>query len=378
VAMTRVGHLKPIDHQGPTSPAHDWISGGIIRHYAGMSVRVLILGGSWFVGREVAIQAVERGWDVTVFHRGRSQPPAGVQAIHGDRESTEDLRRLADAGPWDAVVDVAGSVPSVVRDSARALVGAVGRYAFVSTVSTYARWPHDPVSEDSPLHPADPDWGPDAADYGPLKVGCEAAIAREYKPDRMLIVRPGVILGPHEYVGRLQWWLNRCRRGGRILAPGSPDRAIQPVDVRDVAQFLLDQIAAAGYGLFNIAAPPDRDTYSGLLEACLDVTDGAGELVWVDEQWLAEQDVRQWTELPLWRVPRGTWAMDTSRARAAGLRCRPLRDTVADTWAWLNGGGKAVDHERQAEHGIDAGKERDLLAAAAAAAAIPGSAPQGG
>lgn len=346
-------------------------------------MRALILGGSWFVGREVATQAVIRGWDVTVFHRGRSEPPAGVQAIHGDRESLEDLRRLAEAGPWDAVVDVAGSVPTVVRDSARALAGTVGRYAFVSTVSAYAQWPHEPVSEDSPLHPARPDWDPgfrhwDASIYGPLKSGCEAAITREYEPDRVLVVRPGVVLGPHEYVGRMRWWLNRCRRGGRILAPGSVDRVIQPVDVRDVAQFLLDQVAAEASGPFNIAAPPGRDTYGSLLHACLDVTGGTAEVVWVDEQWLVEHGAGQWTELPLWRTAQGTWAMDASRARTAGLHCRALRDTVADTWAWLADGGEAVEHERQAEHGIDPGKEHDLLAAAAAAGAVLSSGPQSG
>jgi 2'-hydroxyisoflavone reductase len=346
--------------------------------------RLLVLGGSWFVGREIVDQAVARGWNVTIFNRGRSgTPPEGVEVIHGDRESVADLRRLAQAGPWDAVVDVAGSVPAVVRDSARALANVAARYVFVSTVSVYNGWPHEPVDEDSARHPADPDWDPgfrhwDAVAYGPLKSGCEAAIGREYPADRVLVVRPGVILGPGEYVGRMRWWLRRCQRGGQILAPGRPDRHIQPVDVRDVADFLLDRTASGASGSYNVAPPPDRDTYGDLLQSCIDVTGGRAEAVWVDEQWLSAQGVRQWTELPLWRIPRGTWAMDADRARSAGLRCRPLRETVADTWTWLTSGGEPVTHERAAEHGIEPAKEQKLLAAAKADdMVLPGGLPGG-
>ncbi|MEU8655296.1 NAD-dependent epimerase/dehydratase family protein [Actinoplanes philippinensis] len=326
---------------------------------------LLILGGSWFVGRVIAEDAVGRGWSVTVFNRGRSAtPPEGVRVIHGDRESAHDLARLAGSGPWDAVIDVAGTVPTMVRDAARALRPATTRYAFVSSVSAYAGWPAGPVTETSPLHDGDPDRSdPEGAShtYGAMKVGSEAAIRREFNADRFLIVRPGVVLGPHEYVGRLKWWLNRALRGGPILAPGRPDRPIQPVDVRDLSAFLLDQLADGGSGTFNVAPPADRSSYRDLLVACLAATGGRGELLWIDDEWLAGQDVRQWTELPLWRVPPGTWAMDAKRATAAGLTCRPLAETVHDTWAWLSAGGRAVDHERDAEHGINPEKERELI-----------------
>ncbi|MFD1373449.1 NAD-dependent epimerase/dehydratase family protein [Actinoplanes sichuanensis] len=329
---------------------------------------LLILGGSWFVGRVIADDAVARGWNVTVFNRGRSaSSPEGVHTIHGDRESAHDLARLAEAGPWDAVIDVAGTVPTMVRDAARALRPATNRYALVSSVSVYTGWPAEPVTEASPLHDGDPDRSDEEGPthtYGAMKVGCEAAVRREFASDRVLIVRPGVVLGPHEYVGRLKWWLNRALRGGRILAPGRPDRPIQPIDVRDLAAFVLDRIADGGSGTFNLAPPADSSTYRDLLVACLEATGGRGELLWIDEEWLAAQDVRQWTELPLWRVPPGTWAMDTKRATAAGLTCRPLAETVHDTWGWLSAGGRAVDHERDAEHGIDPQKERALLESA--------------
>ena len=331
-------------------------------------MRLLVLGGSWFVGRTLVEEAVRRGHELTVFHRGRSSyaPPDGVRVVRGDREERAGLARLTAAGPWDAVIDVPGSVPAVVRDSARALADVVDQYVFMSTVSVYQQWPHQPVAEDSPLHEGDPDFDPgwrhwDAEAYGPLKAGCEAAIRREYG-DQWLFLRPGVVLGPYEYVGRLAWWLDRMRRGGHVLAPGTPDRAIQPVDVRDLVAFALDQVERRRHGAYNVAAPVGRETYGGMLAACRDATGSSAEIVWVDDEWLAARGVGQWTELPLWRTARGTWLMDASRAAGQGLICRPLRETVMDTSAWLSGGGRAVEHERQAEHGIEPAKEAALLA----------------
>jgi nucleoside-diphosphate-sugar epimerase len=334
-------------------------------------MRVLVLGGSWFVGRVIVDEAVRRGHDVTVFNRGRSASPfpAPVTHLRGDRESTEDVRALARRGSWDVLVDVAGSVPAVVRRSCVALRDAVDRCVIVSTISAYREWPHAPVDERSPLWDGDPDlepgtrrWDPDA--YGPLKVGCEIACRQEFGDERLLVLRPHVVLGPYEYVGRLPWWLSRMRRGGRVLAP-APDRGIQPVDARDLAEFLLDQAELDRAGVFNVAPRPGASTFADLLHACVAATAGEASqpasLVWADEDWLVEQDVTQWTELPLWRNAAAPWSMDTELAHAAGLRCRPLGDTVADTWAWLRSGGRAVDHERFAEHGIEPEREAALI-----------------
>ncbi|MFJ2087545.1 NAD-dependent epimerase/dehydratase family protein [Micromonospora chokoriensis] len=338
-------------------------------------MRVLVLGGGWFVGRAVVEEATRRGWTVTMFNRGSQPAPHGVIHVIGDRESQEDLTRLAAQGPWEAVIDVAGAVPSVVSASARTLRAAAAQYVFVSTVSVYRHWPSQPVREDSPLHIGDPGADPghrrwDARAYGPLKAGCEAAIRLEYPPDRVLVMRPGVVLGPHEYVGRLRWWLYRSRTGGQVLAPGHPGRTIQPVDVRDLASFVIEQTGQRSSGTFNVAAPIGRDTFGGLLRACLKATGGDADLAWVDEHWLAAQGVREWTELPLWRIPAGTWAMDSTRSVAAGLVCRPLEGTVAATWGWLNSGGRPVEHERDGEHGIAQSREAKLLAAAAVEGAI--------
>ncbi|MBB5829527.1 nucleoside-diphosphate-sugar epimerase [Micromonospora carbonacea subsp. aurantiaca] len=324
-------------------------------------MRMLVLGGSWFVGRVVVEDAVERGLEVTVFHRGLSGAThSDAQVLYGDRENLDDLRRLARQGPWDVVVDAAGSVPAVVSASAEILAHVADRLVYVSTISAYRDWPHAPVDEGSALWDGDPDldpgtraWDPDA--YGPLKVGCEVACRRAFGDDRLLILRPHVVLGRYEYVGRLPWWLGRMRRGGRVLAP-SPDRSIQPVDVRDLSRFLLYQVEAGARGVFNVAAPPGGETYGDMLRACAQVVaDDAvepAELVWVDEDWLVAQGVTQWTELPLWRNAAAPWGMSVDRAVATGLRTRPLAETVLDTWEWLAGGGQPVAHERFAEHGI--------------------------
>jgi len=334
-------------------------------------MRVLVLGGSWFAGRVVVVDAVRRGHEVTAFNRGVSldSAPTGVRLVRGDREQGRDVRALARQGPWDVVLDVAGSVPAVVRRSMDVLADVAERCVFVSTISAYRDWPHAPVDEDSALWDGDPgfdpgtrSWDPDA--YGPLKVGCEIACRNAFGPARLLVLRPHVVLGRYEYVGRLPWWLDRMRRGGRVLAP-APDRSIQPVDVRDLSQFLLDQAERRGNGVFNVAAAPGTHVFGDMLRACIDETAGVAErpaeIVWVDEKWLVRQGVTQWTELPLWRDAAAPWEMKVGRAEAAGLRCRPLADTVHDTWAWLRDGGRPVPHERFAEHGIDPGKEAALI-----------------
>ena len=333
-------------------------------------VRVLVLGGSWFVGRQIVEDAIARGHDVTVFNRGLSgSSPARAQHVRGDRESRSDLQQLHRHRPWDVIVDVAGSVPAVVGLAAQVLADAADRYVFVSTISAYRDWPHQPVREGSPLWDGDPTadpgtraWDPDA--YGPLKVGCEIACRQEFGPDRLLILRPHVVLGRHEYVGRLPWWLNRMRRGGPVLAP-APDRPIQPVDVEDLSAFLLDMSERQANGVFNVAPDPSGATFGDMLRLCAAVTASTArhpaELVWIDEDWLVEQGVRQWTEIPLWRNAAAPWGMSTDLARSAGLACRPLSATVATVWSWMSDGGTPVDHERFSEHGLAPTREASLI-----------------
>ncbi|GAA4838907.1 NAD-dependent epimerase/dehydratase family protein [Kitasatospora terrestris] len=338
-------------------------------------MRILVLGGGWFLGPAVVTDALARGWEVTTFNRGRSgRLIAGAEAVHGDRERPEDLARLAGQGPWDAVVDTSASAlsPRDVLAGVRALESVAGRYVYVSTVAVYEGWPIEPLNTDSPVWAAPADAGPEPAqmpdgvsgvnpDYGRRKAGTERAVVDTFGLARTSLLRPGVILGPGEYVGRLPWWLRRAERGGRILAPGDPSRSIQSVDVRDVAAFVLDQVHRVGHQVHNLAAPIGRESMGGFLQACLDVTDSSGELVWVEDEILLRQGLRQWTELPLWWTHPGVSAIDASSAVAAGFRSRPLAETVADTWAWLSCGNVPVPHRRWARHGIDPDKERDIL-----------------
>ncbi|AXU17557.1 NAD-dependent epimerase (plasmid) [Streptomyces clavuligerus] len=334
-----------------------------------------MLGGTWFLGRAVVEGALAQGWRVTTFNRGRSGADVlGVRAVRGDRTVAADLARLAEHGPWDAVIDTSSTdlAPREVLLAATALRGRVARWVHVSTVSVYADWPHHALTEESGLLEcpagADSSYGWTGADgsptvYGFQKAGGERAVAQWFG-DAAVFLRPGVILGPGEYVGRLPWWLRRAERGGRFIAPGPAARHIQPVDVRDVAAFALDRAASrdGDGGGYNVTHP-DGISFEEFVRACVEVTGGSGRPVWTDPETLAEHRVTQWTELPLWRTHAGVWSVSPARAVSAGLRCRPVTDTIRDTWAWLAHQGKPVEHPRWAEHGISPDKEEKILTA---------------
>jgi 2'-hydroxyisoflavone reductase len=269
------------------------------------------------------------------------------------------------------VVDTCGFVPRVVGSSVRALRDSGAHYVFVSSVSAVPTWPGEPTPEGLDGQPCASDAGPEDGDYGVLKAGCERAV-REVLGDRSTIVRAGLIIGPHENVGRVPWWLDRMARGGDVLAPGDPTVPMQLVDARDLAAFMLDCGDQVTAGTFNATAPVANTTMGGWLQDCADVAGSGARLVWVDDDVLLAYDVAPWTELPLW-MPMGSgdadadhvWTVDASRAAAAGLRCRPVRESVADTWAWMRSGGlppARPAHDLPA-HGIDPEKERRILAA---------------
>jgi 2'-hydroxyisoflavone reductase len=331
-------------------------------------MKLLIIGGTSFLGRATAVEALRRGDIVTTFNRGQTGPDVdGVEAVRGDRADESALAQLA-GREFDGVVDTCGFVPRVLGKATRALADSVGHYAYVSSISANGRWPGEVARDDDEGSPCASDAGPDDGDYGVLKAGCERAV-REVFGDRSIIARAGLILGPHENVGRLTWWLSRMARGGEVLAPGDPGREMQLIDARDLASYLLDSIVTRTSGTYNVSAMPGNATMGSWLGDAARATGADAELTWVDDEFLLAQDVETWTELPLWSPTGGdaanVWNADTTGAARTGLSCRPVSETVADTWAWMVADDVAPDDEvgRFRGNGIDADKERRILAA---------------
>jgi 2'-hydroxyisoflavone reductase len=320
-------------------------------------MRLLVLGGSGFVGRAVADEARVRGHRVTVLNRGRRPTPVGVTALVGDRLSPDGLDVLGGA-TFDAVVDTWSADPAPVRAAALAVSGRVGHYTYVSSRSVYAGGGAPPLSEDAPV--VGPD---DPFRYAADKRGGELA-AEQHFAGPVLLARAGLILGPHEDVGRLPWWLRRLHRGGPTLAPGPAGAALQYIDARDLAAFVLDAAGRGLSGAYNVVGEPGRTTMGELLDTANRCTGGRAQLCWTDPQAILDAGIAAWTELPLWLPPGPEHDVmhggDVTRALRAGLRLRPVADTVADTWAWLRGlaGAKRTDRPGV---GLDPAREAALL-----------------
>ena len=334
-------------------------------------MKLLVIGGSRFLGRHIVAAALARGDSVTVFNRGRSGPsPEGVTVLLGDRRG--DLSLLADtpAGPWDAVVDTCGYLPSEVDRAAAVLRARAGLYAFVSSVSVYAATAL-PNDESSPVGTLDdPETTTvDGATYGPLKALCEAAAQRHFG-SAALILRPGLIVGPHDPTQRFTYWparLGRARDGDVVLAPGRPDAAVQVIDARDLADFTLRLLDARLGGVFNAVGVPT--TMHAVLQTCAEVAGVRPVWRWLPMESLRQQGLEAWSDLPL-ALPddeshAGFMQTDVRRALDAGLQARPLAETVADTLAWW----RALPPDQQVFKLAGLSPEREMSALAALSAA---------
>ncbi|MGK4581523.1 NAD-dependent epimerase/dehydratase family protein [Kitasatospora sp. HPMI-4] len=331
-------------------------------------MNILVLGGTSFLGRAYVIEALRRGHQVTTFNRGLTGPDQdGVEAVRGDRDSAADLERLIDGRHWDAVVDTSAQQPASVALSARLLRPHTGHYGFVSSVHAFADWPALPVGEDSPTNPCPADTPPGQPMSTALKAGCERALLEQFGAERSVVLNCGLLIGPHENVGRLPWWLERIARGGQVVAPGNPDRTMQLIDARDFAAFGLDLAERGAFGRYVTTAPPGSTTMGEWLGACVAATGSDAELVWIDDEALLAAEVAPWVGLPLWAPEQpdwqGIWQADTTRAQAAGLVCRPITESVRDTWAWIRERGPRTEPYTQGgvPLGIDPAKERELL-----------------
>lgn len=324
-------------------------------------MRLLVLGGTRYVGRAAIAAALERGWQVTALHRGiTGSVPDGVTVLHADRADSAALDAALGAGEWDVVLDTWSGASAVATAAAERLHGSAQHYCYISSVSVYEWGAH--VNEESPVVAGDP--AAIEGDYAAIKRGAELGVLATF-PDA-LIGRPGLILGPYEDVGRLPWWLGRISRGGRVVAPGRPDRPLQYVDARDLAVWALDGLESGRSGEFDLISPSGHATTQSLLTACIAATGSDAELVWVPEERLAEVGAEPWTQLPCW-VPEndefaGFMESDVSKAAASGLVCRTVEDTVRDTWAWLVRDGFPDQRADRPQHGLPAELEARLLA----------------
>jgi 2'-hydroxyisoflavone reductase len=330
-------------------------------------MRVLVLGGTHHVGRAVVEAALARGDNVTTLTRGVSgHPVPGVDARHADRRDPAAVADALGTDTWDAVVDTWSFEPVAVRDSARILSGRVPHYTYISSRSVYT-WPMEPGSDESAaVCDGDPD-SADATDYAAAKRGAEIALSEEFDGDVML-ARAGLVLGPYEIVGRLPWWLNRVAAGGRVPAPGPRERPLQYVDGRDLADWSLHAGRSAVTGAFNAVSEPGHTAIGALLDRCVEATGSAAELVWLSPDVIEAADVSGWTSFPIWVPPTGELVglhdCDVSAAHASGLRCRPMEETVDDTWAWLQREGlPAPVTDRAGDVGLTPEQEQRLLGA---------------
>lgn len=341
-------------------------------------MKILLLGGTRFLGRHLAEQAIAAGHDLTLLHRGQSGPALFPQARHLIADRNGELAVLDDGSTWDVAIDTNAYVPRHVRSVAARLAGRVGRYHLVSTISVYGEFGSEGPTEDSPLAAlatlADPTTEAVTGEtYGGLKVLCEQAAMAAFG-EGCLVSRPGLLVGPHDPTGRFTWWVERLARGGTVLAPAPADAPVQFIDARDAAAWHLRQAEQGGTGVFNLTGPVrDADsplTMAAFLDIAREALGTAAEFVWADEDFLVAQGVAPWSDLPVW-VPRSGAAMhrtDITRAVRAGLQCRPLAQTVVDTLAWVRQGGAVAAPGGPARPAVGLSAEREAAVRAAWAA----------
>lgn len=329
--------------------------------------KILVLGGTGFLGPHFVRAAQANGHAVTLFNRGKTNPGlfADLEQLRGDREKG-DLEALQ-GRTFDAVVDTSGYVPAHVEATAKLFAESARHYQFISSVSVYGGFGEraQTMTEAEPVSTVD-DEDVDKVStirqampfYGPLKARCEAA-AEAAMPGRTSNIRPGLIVGPGDNSDRFTWWPVRIDRGGEVLAPGDGDAQVQFLDVRDLAEWMLHCVEHDVTGVFNAAGFAGRVSMQDVLCACKCATSNAVTLVWASEEFLAENEVGPWMQMPLWLPREGRSLIDNARAMASGLRFRPIGDTVRDTLQWA----KAERGDRAfARTGLPAERERELVA----------------
>lgn len=328
-------------------------------------LKVLILGGTGFLGPAIVEHALGRGHEVTLFNRGRTRPHLfeHLEQLRGDRDG--DLDALKDR-KWDVVIDTSGYVPRIVRDSATLLADHIRQYIFISSVSVYASHAAVNADESSPVGTLEDPTVEQVtgATFGPLKALCEQA-AETAMPGRATNIRPGLIVGKLDGTDRFTYWPVRIDRGGDVLCPGDGNDPVQIIDVMDLGKWVVHVAEKNITGVFNALGPEGGMPMRTMLQACQDISDSASNLIWVDVDFLQEQGVSAWSDMPAWVPARdgygGFGQRSCAKAIAAGLTFRPIKQTCAETLEWF----KTLPEERQQRlrAGISAEREAEVLKA---------------
>ena len=338
-------------------------------------MKILIIGGTKFLGRHLVDAALERNHEVTLFNRGTKysgEKIENVEQIHGDRNI--DLEKLANRR-WDAVIDTCGYLPQMVKASAEFLKDAVERYVFISSISAYADFSKVNFDETTELAKLTAEQEKEFAKidpkaeltgavlgemYGALKVLCEKEVLNVFG-DKALIIRPGLIVGEYDFTDRFTYWVMRVARGGDVLAPGNPEKSVQFIDAKDLAEWTIEMIESGETGFYNATGKPFETTFGKLLEEIKAVSESDAKFVWVGESFLEKEKVAPWSDLPLYlpeslEEMRGFLTANVDKALAKNLKFRPLQEMIKDTLNWR----KPQNEELKA--GISEEKEKELLA----------------
>lgn len=325
-------------------------------------MKLLVLGGTVFLGRHLVQAALAAGHSVTTFNRGTHSldEQKDVEKLVGDRSDSLELLKNR---KWDAVIDTCGYDPAVVSKSVEALKDAVENYVFISSISAYKGFPELGMNETATVKSIE---AGDETEYGSLKVACEKAVEKQFG-NKSAIIRPGLIVGPYDPTDRFTYWPTRISKGGRVLAPGDPERCIQFIDVRDLANWTIHMVANETAGTFHATGPEKPLTMRQFLNECNAVGGNFAQFVWMDDEALSKAEVAPWMEMPLWipasdKEHRGFLSMDCQKARNEGLSYSPVAQTIRDTLTW----DISRDSLEERKAGLPAEKEQKLLASATA------------
>ncbi|MBM7663199.1 2'-hydroxyisoflavone reductase [Bacillus mesophilus] len=324
-------------------------------------MNILVLGGTKFLGRHLVEESLRRGHEVTIFTRGKTNADLFPEVEHliGDRDG--NLSSLI-GRKWDAVIDTSGYVPRVVGQSTAILASATSVYTFISSISVYKDFSTPGLTEDAEVLKLEDETVEEVTGetYGALKALCEEEVKKTF-PDRHLIIRPGLIVGPHDPTDRFTYWPSRVGNGGEVLAPDDPNTPVQIIDVRDLASFIVQQLENKAVGTYHVTGPDEKLTLGELLEQTKHELNAQTTFTWVPKSFLDQHDIKMWIDMPLY-IPLGIGmdgfsAVNLDKSLGDGLSLRPIRETIVDTFKW----SQTRDEQYTMQAGITKNKEQELL-----------------